>query len=197
MLFQTPRTAGDAQVFEDEQVDAGELLDEITAGAGRVRLGESAAKSKVLRASARRPARMAPTAMAEAMCDLPTPGGPISSRPSWAWTNRALANSTIFAFGIFGLKDQSKSASAFTTVMPACLRRRANSRSARRAADRAARAAPGKHLLHSRIMTRSSHVRKITPDIELRRSFRTLWALRCKVAARRGVYSFDVSDRRS
>jgi hypothetical protein len=34
---------------------------------------------------------MAPTAMAVAMCDLPTPGGPISSTPSWAWTNRALA----------------------------------------------------------------------------------------------------------
>ena len=53
-----------------------------------------------------------------AMCDLPTPGGPIST-PSWAWTNRALANSTILALGIFGLKDQSKSVRAFTTVMPA------------------------------------------------------------------------------
>ena len=58
----------------------------------------------MLRTSARRPARMAPTAIAVAMCDVPTPGGPMSSTPSWVWTNRALANSTILVFGIFGLK---------------------------------------------------------------------------------------------
>ena len=43
----------------------------------------------MLRTSARRPARMAPMAIAVAMCDLPTPGGPISSTPAWVSTKRA------------------------------------------------------------------------------------------------------------
>ncbi len=47
---------------------------------------------------------MAPTAIAVAMCDFPTPGGPMSSTPAWVWTKRALANSTILAFGIFGIE---------------------------------------------------------------------------------------------
>ena len=37
--------------------------------------------------------------MAVAMCDLPTPGGPISRTPLCVSTKRALANSTIFVFG--------------------------------------------------------------------------------------------------
>jgi hypothetical protein len=37
----------------------------------------------------------------------------------------------------------------------------------------------------------------LTSDIKLRLNFHALRALRCKVAARRGVDSFDVSQRRS
>ncbi len=100
---------------------------------------KSAARSNVLRTSARRPARIAPIAIAVAMCDLPTPGGPISRTPLCVSTKRALANSTIFAFGIFALKLQSKSASVFIVVMAACLSRRAKSRSARRASSSSTR----------------------------------------------------------
>jgi len=96
---------------------------------------KTAARSKVLRISARRPARIAPMAMAVATCDFPTPGGPIRSTPLCDLMKRALANSTIFVFGILGLKAQSKSASVLTVVIPACLSRRAKSRSARRASS--------------------------------------------------------------
>ena len=59
----------------------------------------------------------------------------MSSTPPWVSTNRALANSTIFVFGIFGLNVQSKSARVSTAAMLACLSRRAKRRSARRASS--------------------------------------------------------------
>ena len=89
-----------AEVFEHEQVDAGELLDE-RARAG-LRLGEVGGEIEGAAHERAAPARIAPMAIAVATCDLPTPGGPIRSTPLCVSTKRALANSTIFALGIFG-----------------------------------------------------------------------------------------------
>jgi hypothetical protein len=52
---------------------------------------------------ARRPARIAPIAIAVATWDFPTPGGPMSKTPACVATKRALASSTSFVFRSLGL----------------------------------------------------------------------------------------------
>jgi hypothetical protein len=104
-------------------------LDEVATRAGGFRLGEVGGQVEGAAhegAAARR--ESPPMAIAVARCDLLTPGGPIRSTPLCVSTKRALANSTIFALGIFALKVQSKSASVFSTLMPVCFSRRAKSR---------------------------------------------------------------------
>jgi hypothetical protein len=95
---------------------------------GRVRQdsawAKSAARSKVLRTRGLPLARIAPAAMAIATCDFPASGRPPTSTPPWSWQSARSPTRPSLAFRIC-VEVQSRSASAFTAMMPACLNRSA------------------------------------------------------------------------